>query len=205
MQRRLHFPGLLAKDFPQAHPCKLASNASRTATLRTTESESSQDSATSPTSPARAPSMLRCRPKRLNKKPIARPTTKDPSSQDTSRRCTVRVQRHTKHSTQASCTATLTPKRAVLAKTCTPIPALGHRRVRTELLKRLWCLEERCHLADRCEDLRRQLSKHIAWNAERWRNERFQHVLTIPILAQRFESGLNCGGLCLGLGWHRWI
>jgi hypothetical protein len=136
LQRRQPFPGLLVKDSPQAHPCKLASNVSRTATLGTTASESSQGFATSPTSPARAPSMHRFRPKSPNKRLIALPTTKDLSLPGISQHCTAKGQRHTRHSTPAKCTAIPMLKREVLAKTSTPTPASGQRRVRTGLLRR---------------------------------------------------------------------
>ena len=134
-QRRQPFPGLLAKDFPRARLCKSASNVSKTAILGTTASESSQDSATSPTSPARAPSMRPCRPRKPSKRLIAHLTTKDLSLLGIYQHCTVKVQRRTKHSTPASCTATLMPKKAVPVKTYTPIPALGRLRVRTGLLR----------------------------------------------------------------------
>jgi hypothetical protein len=136
LRRRQLFPGLLAKDSLQARRCKLPNSVSRTATLGTTANESLQGSATSPTSPARAPSMHHCLPKSLTKRPTAHPTTKALFLQGISHHCTVRVRRHTKRSTLASCTATPTPKKAALTKTYTPIPALGRRRVRTGPLRR---------------------------------------------------------------------
>lgn len=137
LQRRQPLPGLLDKDSLRDHPCKLASIASKTATPRTVASESSRASATFPTSPAQAPSMPHCRRRSPNKRLNARLTTKDLSSPGTYQHCTAKVQRLTKRSTPVSCTATPMLRKEVLAKTCTPTPALGQQRARTGLLRRL--------------------------------------------------------------------